>query len=214
MVVPVIMPCVNALAAAPADSQVLTKVSDIRNNPRGYANEVVTLEGFATQWVEGKVSTTRFYFLKDGWGGVIKVRTSKAQPEVGERYRVTGPIGIDPTNHNDLNVNEETRADVRHESPFISISKVVVLVSANVGGATIEVDGSAVGQTGGADGSLLINVSPGRHTIRLFADGYQADDRLVEFSPGPVVEVSFELKRALVSIKRPSHAKEDPAEDR
>ena len=103
------------LTSALIHAQSLTKVRDIRNNPKGYANEVVTLEGFATQWVEGKASTTSFYFLKDDWGGVIKVRTSKEQPEVGERYRVTGPVGIDPTNRNDVYVSEETRIHVRPE---------------------------------------------------------------------------------------------------
>jgi hypothetical protein len=74
-------------------------------------------------------------------------------------------------------------------------AKVTVLVSGNVGGATVEVDGQPVGRTGGADGSLLVSVAPGRHSVRLLADGYQTQEKLVDFKPGPVGKVSFELKR-------------------
>jgi len=103
------------LTSWPAEAQSLAKVREIRNNPKTYANEMVTIEGFATQWVEGKSRSTNFYFLKDDWGSVIKVRTSKEPPEVGERYRVTGGVGIDPTSHNDVYVAEEMRIHVRDE---------------------------------------------------------------------------------------------------
>jgi len=109
------------LVGTHSDAKSLTKVRDIKNNPKGYANEVVTLEGFATQWVAAKATTTSFYFLKDDWGSIIKVRTSKEQPEVGERYRVTGPVGIDPTNRNDVYVSEETRIHVRLEPEAVAV---------------------------------------------------------------------------------------------
>jgi len=99
-----------------AHAQGLTKVRDIHANPRGYANEVVTVEGFATQWVESTAMTTSFYFLKDDWGGVIKVRTSREKPVVGTRYRVSGPVGIDVAQHNDVFISEEMRIEVRNES--------------------------------------------------------------------------------------------------
>lgn len=70
------------------------KISTIRENAGRYLNEVVTLEGFVTQYVEEK-QTTSFYFLKDDWGGIIKVRTSQGKPQVGRRHRVTGPISVE-----------------------------------------------------------------------------------------------------------------------
>ncbi|HPC83892.1 MAG TPA: FHA domain-containing protein [Thermoanaerobaculaceae bacterium] len=106
---------VCVLTAAAVGAQTLTKVKDIKANPRGYANEMVTVEGFATQWVESTATTTSFFFLKDDWGGIIKVRTSREKPDVGERYRVTGPVGIDVVNHNDPFISEETRVAVRPE---------------------------------------------------------------------------------------------------
>ncbi len=114
-------PLVVAVAAAliglsglSAQAQTPSKVSDIRANPRGYANNIVTVEGFATQWIDREPQkTTAFYFLKDDWGGVIKIRTSKEKPLIGERYRVTGPVGIDVPLTKDPYISEETRVHIR-----------------------------------------------------------------------------------------------------
>lgn len=75
----------------------LYRIEDILRNPQDYVNEVVTIVGFATQFVEGTARTTSFYLLKDDWGGIIKVRTSRPKPDIGVRYSVSGPIGIDTT---------------------------------------------------------------------------------------------------------------------
>ena len=95
-----------------AFGQSLTKVRDIRSDPEGYSNMVVTVEGAATQWVEGK-GTTNFYMLKDDWGEIIKIRTSKEPAGIGQRYRVTGPVGIDVVNRGDVFISEETRVEVQ-----------------------------------------------------------------------------------------------------
>ncbi len=101
------------LIAAALYAQTITRVQDIRADPQSVANEVVTIEGRATQWVESTATTTSFYFLKDDWGGVIKVRTSRERPLVGERYRVSGPVGIDAFNRNDVYISEERRIHLR-----------------------------------------------------------------------------------------------------
>lgn len=84
------------------------KIEDILKAPAAFKDEVVRLEGFVTQYVEGDAKTTSFYFLKDDWGGIIKVRTSKDRPEVGNKYIITGPVGIDPI-FNEPYISEETR---------------------------------------------------------------------------------------------------------
>ncbi|MCU0621354.1 MAG: FHA domain-containing protein [Gemmatimonadales bacterium] len=112
------------LVAGTVGAQTLTKVKDIQTNPRGYANEVVTVEGFATQWVESTATTTSFFFLKDDWGGIIKVRTSREKPEVGERYRVSGAVGIDVVGRNDPFISEEMRVAVRIEPPAPVVAAV------------------------------------------------------------------------------------------
>ncbi len=113
----VLILAVAGFAAAAVGAQSVTRVQEIRSDPQAYANEVVALEGHATQWVESTANTTSFYFLKDDWGGVIKVRTSKDKPFVGQRYRVTGPVGIDAFNRNDVFISEETRLHMKDVSP-------------------------------------------------------------------------------------------------
>ncbi len=103
--------------------QISPKVKDIKRNPRKYRNEVVAIDGFVTQFVEDKAQTTDFYYLKDDWGGLIKVRTSAGRPEVGRKYRVTGPLSI----------------DIRYREPFISeekrelLEQPIVVESPNTG---------------------------------------------------------------------------------
>lgn len=84
------------------------RVRDIRQDPQEFLNEVVTLEGFVTQYVDDDAQSTSFYFLKDDYGALIRVRTSRQSPETGARYRVTGPVGLDPES-NEPYVSEETR---------------------------------------------------------------------------------------------------------
>ncbi len=102
---------VALVAAAAVTAQTLTRVADIRADPKGYSNVVVTVEGFVTQWEEGQ-GTTSFYFLKDDWGDVVKVRTSGARPTVGGRFRVSGPVGIDVVNRSDTFISEEQRVEL------------------------------------------------------------------------------------------------------
>jgi hypothetical protein len=85
-----------------------TKIQDIQRNSKRFKDEVVSLEGFVTQFVEGNAQTTSFYYLKDDWGGIIKVRTSRPKPEVGKRYSVRGPVGIDPY-MKEVYISEELR---------------------------------------------------------------------------------------------------------
>lgn len=86
------------------------KVEDILKNPQEYNNEVVTIKGFVTQLVPGTAKNTAFYLLRDDWGGVLKIRTSKDLPKINEKYIVTGPIGIDlSVTPNEVYLSEEIR---------------------------------------------------------------------------------------------------------
>ena len=86
------------------------RVDLIRRNKESYRNEVVTVEGFATQFLERPGQTTSFYFIRDDWGALIQVRTSRALPETNHRYRVTGVIGLD--NRLEPYISEEGRVDI------------------------------------------------------------------------------------------------------
>jgi hypothetical protein len=89
----------------------LTRVSVIKSNPTTFLNERVRIDGFVTQFVDAGSKSTSFFYLKDDWGAVIKVRTSKEAPSVGKRYSIEGPVGLDPRTK-DLYVSEESRIEL------------------------------------------------------------------------------------------------------
>jgi len=72
---------------------------------------------------------------------------------------------------------------------------VMVMISGNVGSATVRVDGQVVGVTGAGDASLMVELPAGRHTIELGAPDYVPEKKVVELKPGPVGRLLFELQR-------------------
>lgn len=91
--------------------QSTNRVEDIQNSPGEFEDEVVEIRGFVTEYEDEDVETTRFYYLKDRYGDIIMVRTTGALPTVGERYRVSGPVSIDPEMNRPY-VSEESRAQL------------------------------------------------------------------------------------------------------
>lgn len=90
-------------------AQESVRVEEIRKNLDAYLNEVVTVEGVVLQLQESGKASTIFYQLRDDYGYPIKVRTTNQSPVVGSRYAVTGPVGVDPADHNDIYISEESR---------------------------------------------------------------------------------------------------------
>lgn len=99
----------SAVLAAQEDVA-LNRVAQVRAAPSRFINEQVHLEGYVTHFVEVGTQTTSFFYLKDDWGGIIKIRTSKDRPSVGKRYAISGPVGLDPQTK-DLYVSEEARVE-------------------------------------------------------------------------------------------------------
>lgn len=114
LVIPALVVAFLPLATLPAFAagELSPKVRDIRSNINRYLNERVRIEGYVTQYVEAGSRTTAFYYLKDDWGGLIRVRTSDAPPAVGKRYAVVGPVGFDPRN-NDPYISQEKREELQ-----------------------------------------------------------------------------------------------------
>lgn len=79
-------------------SQKMIKVKDIKEKFKDVKDEVVIVEGFITQYIEGSAQTTARYYLKGDWGGIITVRTAKESPEVGKRYKIRGIVDLDEFN--------------------------------------------------------------------------------------------------------------------
>jgi FHA domain-containing protein len=106
----VLLFCTTGLLAQ-TDHLQPTRIAVIKADPASYLNEVVRIDGFVTRFVDSGSRSTSFFYLKDDWGSVIKVRTSKEAPLVGKRYSVAGPVGTDPRSNN-LFISEETRVAV------------------------------------------------------------------------------------------------------
>jgi hypothetical protein len=106
----VLLFCTASLLAQ-ADRLQPTRIAAIKANRSSYVNEVVRIDGFVTRFVDSGSKSTSFFYLKDDWGSVIKVRTSTEAPSVGKRYSIAGPVGIDPRS-DDLFISEETRVAV------------------------------------------------------------------------------------------------------
>jgi FHA domain len=99
------------------------KVADIRANVYSFLDERVRLEGFVTEYIDASAKTTAFYYLKDDWGGVVRVRTSGKAPAVGRRYSIIGPVGFDPRTQ-DPYISEEQRVEVGTPAPAPAGTKV------------------------------------------------------------------------------------------
>ena len=101
----------SLLIVAASEKLPQPKVMDIRTNVYTYLNERVRVEGFVTEYIDANSKTTAFYYLKDDWGGLIRVRTSSGSPAVGRRYAITGPVGFDPRTQ-DAYISEEQRTEI------------------------------------------------------------------------------------------------------
>jgi hypothetical protein len=103
------------------------RIAAIKANVPGFLNERVRIDGFVTQFVDSGAKSTSFYYLKDDWGSVVKVRTSKQSPSVGKRYSIEGPVGIDPRSK-DLYISEESRVELfKGVEPWINMEQVQIV---------------------------------------------------------------------------------------
>jgi FHA domain len=104
------------LIAAASPKLPQPKLGDIRTNVYTYLNERVGVDGYVTEYIDANSKTTAFYYLKDDWGGTIRVRTSGVAPAVGRRYTITGVVGFDPRTQ-DAYISEEQRSEIGAAPP-------------------------------------------------------------------------------------------------
>jgi FHA domain len=97
-------------SVAPAEQ---VKVRDIKQNLPEYEDEVVSIEGSISKYVEQDKKTTNLYKLRDNWGETIFVRTSQALPDINKRWIVTGIVSRE---HNGMiYLSETSRTEVLTE---------------------------------------------------------------------------------------------------
>lgn len=116
--------CALACLTAAAFGQAVVKAKDIKENPEAYLNNPVTVEGTVTQWLEDPAQSS-FYYLKDDWGTPIRVRSTQGKPEVTRRYRVSGPVSVDPRN-NEVFISEERREKLEKAPPAPAVAQTDV----------------------------------------------------------------------------------------
>ncbi|MDI6401175.1 FHA domain-containing protein [Balneolaceae bacterium ANBcel3] len=100
-------------------AQVSTTVADINNNPGGYINEHVEVEGLVTQYVPGSSTTLAHYVIRDDMGAEIQVNTTTGPPETNVKHRVSGVLYHENRN---LFISELTRSSLE---PDIIIPETV-----------------------------------------------------------------------------------------
>ncbi len=110
--VSLVLVLVCATAAMAQNEQLQpVRISFIKAHAAAHLNEVVRIDGFVTQFVDTGSRSTTFFYIKDDWGSVIKVRTSSQPPSVGKRYSIVGPVSVDPKTK-DLYISEEARQEI------------------------------------------------------------------------------------------------------
>jgi hypothetical protein len=112
------------------------KVNDIKRDFDSYKDEKVIIEGFVTQYGQDIAKTTHLYFLKDDWGGIIKVRTSQPLPEVGKKYQITGVVDKDILTE-DIFISEENRIVLTPPPPETAKRPLWLYLIIALGGITI-----------------------------------------------------------------------------
>lgn len=117
LVVALVAPALTARQPPPDASAVNepVQVQAIKNEIRRYANERVLLEGVVPQYEPTPTSSTRLYWLKDDWGGLILVRTLDELPQTGARYAIEGVVTLDDTRGGQPVIQEALRRALLEE---------------------------------------------------------------------------------------------------
>ena len=130
-------------------SQKKVKVKDVKEKFNSLRNEVVIVEGFVTQYIEGTAETTAKYYIKGDWGGVITVRTATNPPVVGKKYRIKGIVDLDPAFNEPFiteiektliepGMSEVTTTETKTENlPVQETKDNKILIYALIGGAVL-----------------------------------------------------------------------------
>ena len=138
--------CASWLGAQ-SDSLQPMRIAAIKASPATYLNERVRIDGFVTQFVDAGSKSTSFFYLKDDWGAVMKVRTSKEAPSVGKRYSIEGPVGLDPRSK-DLYVSEESRLELfKPVEPTVTLNQQKMpSPPTTASGSDVSTDSATAGQ--------------------------------------------------------------------
>lgn len=92
-----------------ADLDKSFRVRDIKNNPQEYPDPV-TIRGIVTQKIDSRSARTYWYLLKDEWGDIVPVRSTKSHPEINQTFSITGLVTVDAIiSPNEVFLSEDIR---------------------------------------------------------------------------------------------------------
>jgi hypothetical protein len=91
-------------------SQDNATIKNILDNPGKYIDELVEVRGRIEQYIPASTSSTAYYYIKDDFGQLIKVQTSKfGAPETYKKYEVRGYLTEE---NNDYIIRETDRINL------------------------------------------------------------------------------------------------------
>jgi len=92
-----------------SQEEAVTKIQDIKMNKELFLGKTVILIGSSAQWFDGSGSSSSYYFLKDEWDGIIKVKTTLPKTEPDKRYIAIGVVGYEGKMATDAYIIEQKR---------------------------------------------------------------------------------------------------------
>lgn len=102
-----------------------TRVQEIHEKSNEMKDRSVMIEGQVTVLDASAKGDTRFFEVRDDYGGTIWVRTMKPLPTVGQRYRIRGVVSIEGDRSSprfrQAYIHEDSREDVQPKPDFTLI---------------------------------------------------------------------------------------------
>lgn len=91
------------------------RIKNILDDPYRYRQDTVLVLGAVTQYGEETTKYSRYYYLRDDYGGIIKIITDLDWPEVNVRYEVRGIVIIN--DKGEVHIVERDRKDLSYVPP-------------------------------------------------------------------------------------------------
>lgn len=111
-------------------------IDDLIDSPSTYINRRVTVTGIVTQFIRGTGEDTDHYLLRGPFGSIIRVNTGSGQPELNQRYEVSGIVYEDSTRRS-IFISEQSRSRTgglfgllgRTGSPIVIVIVVALIIA-------------------------------------------------------------------------------------
>lgn len=90
----------------------IVKIKSITDNPYHYRQSEVFIRGTILQYGDESLNNSQYYYLRDDWGGLIKVFSGRDLPEISKRYQIRGVVFINDKGEVNLIEQEKTSLEI------------------------------------------------------------------------------------------------------